>query len=135
MYVPAENVYYEIISGDDGTAGGNIYQYALERKVVPVSPNSFYAYLQAVALGLKGLRIERNARLIQGRLNQLEAELRRFADDFQTAGRHLANAHAKYDEADRRLERFTDHLKSLAIAPSETVDVAGQLPPSDDDSV
>jgi DNA recombination protein RmuC len=129
MYIPAENVYYEIITGDDVADGASLYQYALGRKVVPVSPNSFYAYLQAVALGLKGLRIERNAQLIQGRLSQLEAELKRFGDDFQTAGRHLANAHAKYDEADRRLARFGDHLQSLAISPAEETVLPGQLSP------
>src|SRR5213075_2619480 len=54
MYIPAENVYYETIIRDEepGLAG-----YAISRKVIPVSPNCFYAYLQAIALGLRGLRI------------------------------------------------------------------------------
>jgi len=61
MYVPAENVYYEITvrQQDDDEA---IAAYALSRRVIPVSPNSFYAYLQVILLGLKGLRIEQNAR-------------------------------------------------------------------------
>src|SRR3989475_12520747 len=59
MYVPAENVYYEIIIKDEADADDEaIATYALSRRVVPVSPNSFYAYLQVIILGLSGLRIE-----------------------------------------------------------------------------
>jgi DNA recombination protein RmuC len=47
---PAENVYYETIVRDDD-AERALGAYALERQVVPVSPNSFYAYLQAIVLG------------------------------------------------------------------------------------
>ena len=51
MYIPAENVYYEVITRDGDEA---IADYALARKVIPVSPNTMYAYLQAIALGLRG---------------------------------------------------------------------------------
>ena len=55
MYVPAENVYYETIIRDEDLDGA-LFEYALARRVIPVSPNSFYAYLQTILLGLKGLR-------------------------------------------------------------------------------
>lgn len=35
MYVPAENVYYEIIIKDELSTGVGLYSYALEKKVVP----------------------------------------------------------------------------------------------------
>jgi len=54
MYVPAENVYYEtIIRHDDEPF--HLYRYCLEKRVIPVSPNSFYAYLQTIMVGLKGM--------------------------------------------------------------------------------
>jgi len=57
MYIPAENVYYETIIRDEALGEeSSLLSYALEKRVIPVSPNSFYAYLQAIALGLKGLR-------------------------------------------------------------------------------
>ncbi|MDZ4278606.1 MAG: DNA recombination protein RmuC, partial [Dehalococcoidia bacterium] len=62
MYIPAENVYYEVIVKDDLLdAQANLSTYALERRVIPASPNSFYAYLQAIVLGLKGMRVEERA--------------------------------------------------------------------------
>jgi len=51
MYVPAENVYYETIIKEESSASGEerpLFSYALEKRVVPVSPNSFYAYLQTM---------------------------------------------------------------------------------------
>jgi len=76
MYVPAENVYYEIIvqSADEDEA---IATYALERRVIPVSPNCFYAYLQVIVLGLRGLDIEASARAIQDNLGRLGGALAR----------------------------------------------------------
>ncbi|MFH1198973.1 MAG: DNA recombination protein RmuC, partial [Candidatus Omnitrophota bacterium] len=52
MYIPAENVYYEVIIKED------IFSYSMSKKVIPVSPNTFYAYLQVICLGLKGLKVE-----------------------------------------------------------------------------
>src|SRR5262249_57727637 len=69
MYVPAENVYYETIVRDEEFGGERtLASHALERKVIPVSPNCFYAYLQAIVLGLRGLRIEDHARDVLAQL-------------------------------------------------------------------
>ena len=59
MYIPAENVYYEILTG-----GGpdDVLDYAWSKRVFPTSPNSLYAYLQVVAQGLRGLQVERSSR-------------------------------------------------------------------------
>ncbi len=58
MYVPAENVYYETIIKQDAGEEHELLGYALQKHVIPVSPNSFYAYLQTVLLGLKGMQVE-----------------------------------------------------------------------------
>src|SRR5439155_490533 len=53
MYIPAENVYYETIVRDEELGGErSLSSHALERKVIPVSPSCFYAYLQAIVLRL-----------------------------------------------------------------------------------
>ena len=53
--------------------------YARSRHVIPVSPNSFYAYLRVIALGLKGMQIERNAKEIFQNLERLGSELQKFS--------------------------------------------------------
>jgi DNA recombination protein RmuC len=113
MYIPAENVYYEVIlreeSGEDSLLG-----YALARRVVPVSPNSLYAYLQVILLGLRGLRIEQNAREILGALGRLQADTGRLREHFDTLGRHITNAKNKYDEAATSLARLEGKIEDVA---------------------
>ncbi len=113
MYVPAENVYYEIIVKDDKGEDEPLLAYALGRRVIPVSPNSFYAYLQTILLGLKGLRIERNAREILALLGRLQGDLERFREPFDVVGKHLTNARNKYDEASAALARFEAKLEGI----------------------
>ena len=106
MYIPAENIYYEIIIKED------ILDFAMSKKVIPVSPNTFYAYLQVICLGLKGLNIERDAKKILAALSNLDVDLDKFKEDFRLLGSHISNANVKYDDAQRRLERFSDRLTS-----------------------
>jgi DNA recombination protein RmuC len=113
MYIPAENVYYEIIVRDEDEGDDALLTYALSRRVIPVSPNSFYAYLQVILLGLKGLRIEQNAREILATLGRLQGDLGRFREHFDTLGKHITNAKNKYDEAATALTRFETKLEAI----------------------
>ena len=129
MYIPAENVYYEtILHGDEDS---EIYSYSLQKRVIPVSPNSFYAYLQVIILGLKGLHIEKTARDILGHLGRLQGDLQDFQEDYSTLGGHIRHAAQKYDEASRKLTRFDEKLQIVGDTPAEKLpegdtDIAGQ---------
>jgi DNA recombination protein RmuC len=113
MYIPAENVYYEIIVKDEGADGAGLHAHALGRKVIPVSPNSFYAYLQVIALGLRGLAIETRAQEILGDLGQLQGDAGRLREVFDVLGTHIENASKKYDDTDTRLARFEGVLGGI----------------------
>jgi DNA recombination protein RmuC len=114
MYIPAENVYYEVVVREgDESEEDVLLAYALSRRVIPVSPNSFYAYLQVILLGLKGLRIEQNARDILATLGRLSGDLARFREHFDTLGKHVTNAKNKYEDAATALARFETKLESI----------------------
>lgn len=120
MYIPAENVYYEMIVSPEALCGDKtISEYALSKRVIPVSPNCFYAYLQAIVLGFKGLRIEKSARDVMDNLARLRQDLGRFQDDFQLVGKHLGNARTKYEDAEKRFIRFADKLESASAGHVE----------------
>jgi len=114
MYIPAENIYYETIIKDErfGDEKG-IDSYALERKVIPVSPNSFFAYLQAIVLGLKGMKIEESAQKVLADLARLQKDYDRFAEDYRKLGKHLRHAADTYVAAEKRIVKFTDKLESI----------------------
>ncbi|MEO0091124.1 MAG: DNA recombination protein RmuC [candidate division WOR-3 bacterium] len=118
MYIPAENVYYEVIIKENPDEK-NVARYALERKVIPVSPNSLYAYLQAIALGLRGLKIEQSAEQILMALQKLTNDFNSFREDFETLGTHLKNAQVRYESCEKRLIKFDDKLSSLESTKPE----------------
>ena len=111
MYVPAEAVYCEIASDDDGTS---LADFAAERRVIPVSPRLLYTYLATVAMGLRGMELQKSARAILDRLSELEKEWGRVEAPFQTLGSHIRNAQSKYEETSRALERFGGRLEGIA---------------------
>jgi len=114
MYIPAENIYYETILRDDNLGEKrSLFGYATAKRVIPVSPNSFFAYLQVIVLGLKGLQIEKSARDIYQAVSRLQGDITRFRTDFDKIGTHLGNARSKYEAAEKRLDRFTDKLDKL----------------------
>jgi DNA recombination protein RmuC len=111
MYVPAEAVYCEIASDDDGDS---LADFAAERRVIPVSPRLLYTYLATVAMGLRGMELQKSARAILDRLSELEKEWGRVEAPFQTLGGHIRNAQSKYEETSRALERFAGRLEGIA---------------------
>jgi DNA recombination protein RmuC len=120
MYIPAENVYYEtIIKDQDVEDEKSIAIYSMQKKVIPVSPNTFYAYLQTIILGLKGLEIEKNAQEMISALDRLRVDFGRFNRDFGLIRTHLRNAMTCYDSADTKLRRFEDKLLQVESTPSQ----------------
>jgi len=85
----------------------------VSKKVIPVSPNTFYAYLQVICLGLKGLKIEENAKMILKNLSTLYIEITKFQEDFDTLGAHLTNASSKYLDSQKKLDRFSERLTDI----------------------
>lgn len=131
MYVPAENVYYEIAIRPEDADDDPISGYALSRRVVPVSPNSIFAYLQVVVLGLRGLRIEANARQIEEDLARLGGDLGKLRTPLATLGRHLGNAQKQFDDAQRELDKFETKLDEIGrkrIGGELPADEAPRLP-------
>ncbi|MGD0575320.1 MAG: DNA recombination protein RmuC [Anaerolineales bacterium] len=130
MYIPAESVYYETIVQEEGFGRETgILTYALGRHVIPVSPNSFFAYLQAIALGLKGLQIEKGAQEIMRVLGRLRGDLDRFKEEYDTLGGHLERARRKYEDASRAFSRFEEKLIQ-ATEPSQEPGEPGLALPS-----
>lgn len=114
MYIPAENVYYEIIiKGYEGRGDQNLIDLAYQKKVIPVSPNTFYIYLQAILIGLKGLQIEKGAKEILNHLLHLHKDLAKLSQDFELVGTHLSRAKNSYDASEKRLQKFENTFASL----------------------
>jgi len=124
-YVPSEAVYYEFLREE--TPGDSSFRYAVSRRVFPVSPTTLYAYLISIGLGLRGLRVEANARRVLDALTGMQGELDRLREDFEVVGKHLGNARTRWDEAARRLDRFDGRLAEVSERAGE-LEGAGDEP-------
>lgn len=111
MYIPAENVYYEIILRDEEES--DLYEYCMDKKIVPVSPNTFYAYLQAIALGLRGMQIEKSTKDILNHISRLQGDFDKFKDNFRVLGKHLKHARSSFEDSQKKLDRFDSKLDQV----------------------
>jgi DNA recombination protein RmuC len=114
MYIMAENIYYEMIIKDEDLGDeDSVFRYAIKNKVIPVSPNSFYGYLQTILFGLRGMKIEEQAKEILKNLARLEGDFERVMGDFTVMGKHLKDSLSKFEDTEKRLTKFGDKLTSL----------------------
>ena len=120
MYVPAENVYYETVIKQDAGEEHELLGYALQRRVIPVSPNSFYAYLQTILFGLRGLKVERQAQEILAGLQRLRGDFEKVEENFRVLGKHLTNAGGSYADTEKSLTKLDTKIAQIADAkPAE----------------
>jgi DNA recombination protein RmuC len=123
MYIPAESVYYQLISQED--RGG--FEYALFKKVIPSSPGHLYAFLASLAALYAGTSILRGSlndetvRLVRG-LNELSEALDRLLrlhERIEGSLRTVNNCFEKAKAETTGLHRQVDRLRE----PSEPAPV------------
>jgi DNA recombination protein RmuC len=118
MFVPSESVYYELLSTQDNK-GQPLDAYCREGKVIAVSPNTLYAHLCVISMGLRGMQMEENAKRLLANLSGMEKQMERFADKFGVLGSHLKNAQQSYSESDKLFEKAQNTLEGMLGAGGE----------------
>ena len=112
MYIPSENVYYEILL-HDRDRGFEIFDYAVKSRVIVVSPNTFYTYLMTVVYGLRGLKIEQKTKEFMKQLTELKNSFDEFGREFDVLGKHLRQAVVKFDGVDSSRRVLSDRIDSF----------------------
>jgi DNA recombination protein RmuC len=112
MFVPSESVFHEmLVTGD--SKGQLLDAYCRDKKVIAVSPNTLYAHLCVIAMGLRGMQIEENAMRLLASLSGMEKQMEKFSEKFETLGNHLKNAQQTYNESDKLFEKANSTLKGM----------------------
>jgi DNA recombination protein RmuC len=112
MFVPSEAVYYELLMTEDAK-NGRLDAYCRSKFVIPVSPNTLYAYLSCILMGLRGVQIEENARRLLADLDGLRKQLEMFSEVFEKVGTHIRHAQQSYEDAETRLDRTRSSLRQM----------------------
>jgi Uncharacterized protein conserved in bacteria len=127
MFVPSESVYYELLQSAD-SKGQPLDAYCREKRIVAVSPNTLYAHLCVIAMGLRGMQIEENARRIANGLAGLQKQLGNFSETFDKIGTHLKNAQQSYQEADKRFDKAELALEGMVASGDASAGEQAELP-------
>src|SRR5580693_4211414 len=112
MFVPSETVYYEMLMTLD-SKGEALDSYCRGKNIIAVSPNTLYAHLCVIHLGLRGMQIEENAMRISAGLSGIQKNMSAFTDIFEKLGTHLKNAQQSYADADKKLEKTQNTMHTL----------------------
>lgn len=86
MYIPSEVIYYEIANNQD------LFDYAQSKRVLPVSPTTFYAYLKAILMSFEGQKIEKQAKEILSSLRAIKKDYGKVEENLNVMQKHLVNA-------------------------------------------
>jgi DNA recombination protein RmuC len=129
MFVASENVYYELLMTADAK-GQPLDEYCRSKSVIAVSPNTLYAHLQVILMGLQGMQIEENAERLHASLAGMQQQMENFAEVFEKLGTHLKNAQQSYGEADKRFEKTHNTLEGMLGAGAPDSALASAVQPA-----
>lgn len=118
MFIPSEWIYYDLLVNKVWTLKVNtidLIEYAFkEKKVIIVSPTSFYAYLQTVLQWLRALQIEESAKDIQKQVEKLgkhlwayEEYLTKLWSTLGTTVNHYNTAYKKFNLVEKDIVKIT----------------------------
>jgi len=113
MYIPSENVYYEIINDEE------LFDYAGAHMVLPVSPMSFYAYIKAILLSFEGQKIEEKAKQVISLLSAIKKDYQKTDEAMQILNRHITNAYNQSANVGKNLSSLGQKLTSTELMPSK----------------
>ncbi len=112
MYIPSESVYYEVIVNDT-----NLNTYAQEKKILFVSPNSFYYFLKVILMGLEGKRVEEGAKKILETLGAIRQEAGKFGRGLEVLSGHITKAKNSMDSVSSQFQTLGGRIESIRQLP------------------
>jgi DNA recombination protein RmuC len=120
-FIPNEPALHAAFAADP-----TLFDYALERNVLVVSPTSLIGLLRTMELGWRQERMVAEATEIADAAGTLHARFSKFLGDFEKVGKGLTGAANAYDAAvgsmDRRLLPQLRKVEGLGIAPGKEIE-------------
>ncbi|MBI1862648.1 DNA recombination protein RmuC [Candidatus Microgenomates bacterium] len=116
MYIPFESIYYEIINDAD------LYEYAGSKRVLPVSPMSFYAYIKAILMSYEGQKIQTQAKEILAILQGMKKDYEKTDESLGVLNKHVTNAYNQMFQVNKSVSQLGQKIASTRSmsSPVET---------------
>jgi len=121
MYIPAEAVYYEVANNP------GLFDYASGKRVLPVSPTTFYAYIRAILMSFEGQKIEKKAREILASLRAIQKDYNKVDDNLSKLQKHVTNAGNMMNNVLSTFAQLGQKIISTQSLGEETTEEAKKL--------
>lgn len=121
MYIPSESVFYEICNSD------TIWSYSQSRRVLPVSPSTFFAFLQSVLMSYEGQKIEAQAKEILIAIRAVEKDYSKVNESLGVLGRHIGNAYNAMSNVTSGFDQLGQKISSTQRLSKETKEEIKQI--------
>lgn len=114
MYVPSEPIYYEIMANLPELA-----DYAHKKRVLPVSPSTFYAYMRAILMSFEGKKIEERARTILASLRSIRTDSEKFGEVLRVLSKHINDTKNTSDLVNSRFMSLSSKIETAQGLPGK----------------
>jgi len=116
MFIPSEALYYDLLVNKIGLAAErDLIQYASEKRVYPVSPTTFYAYLQMALQGIRQMEINKSADQIRKNVGELQKHLLRYEEYLEKIGTHLTTTTNAYATAHKEFGKIDKDILKIGL--------------------
>ncbi len=121
MFIPAEGVFYSLLMYKVGSAeisSKDLIEYAFSKKVIIVSPTSFFAYLQTVLQALKSLKVEESVKDIIKHVQKLDRHVKTYNDIYEGLGKNLSATVNKYNTGYQEIKKIDKDVANITSGES-----------------
>jgi DNA recombination protein RmuC len=128
MYIPSEAIYYEIVNGE------NLLEYSHQKKVLPVSPSTFYAYLRAILMSFEGAKIDQKAKEMLAIIKGIQKDYEKVDENLDTLTKHITNSYNMMNQVSQNFSQLGNKIAtttSTALEVKAEVEKAELLPSKD----
>ena len=117
MFIPHEAVYYDLLVNKIGTIADEtdslIARAASKYRVIVVSPTSFFAFLQTVLQGLRALKIEESALMIQKQVEELGKHMRAYSEYHGKVAKNLSTTVNQFNLSSSELRKVSKDVNKI----------------------
>ncbi|NQU83343.1 MAG: DNA recombination protein RmuC [Parcubacteria group bacterium] len=123
MFIPAEGVYHNLLNAKVGSlnvSSQDLIEYAFSKKVIIVSPTSFFAYLQTVLQALKALKVEESVQGVLKKVGDLQKHMVNYEEYMRKVGNHLGTTVNAYNTAYKEFGKIDKDVAKLTGGDSSS---------------
>lgn len=106
MYLPSETVYYEVVNNTE------LFDYGGGKRVLPVSPTTFYAYLRAILMSFEGQKIEQRASQILASIKAIHKDYLKVEDNLAVLAKHVQNSYNQMNNVSNGFTQLGQKINS-----------------------